>query len=144
MGFFTSTKTKSYNARKRPCLACFNMGAASPAYCWITIRFPRMRKTRPTEEYGPKPARDPLGWPDSHTNLHEYIVEKEVGLCWKHAQCQSKSNPNGILNVEVGRWRRIPFGNMKIPVHDEHYELIGGPDNFKIVTGPAGRVPKYF
>jgi hypothetical protein len=143
MGFFTSTKDKSYNAKKRPCLACYNIGASSAAYGWITVRYPNMKRTTPEQGYGPSNVPDPKGWPQGHSNLLEQIVEKEVGLCWKHCQCRSKGNPNGLVDREAGgEWLRTPFGY--IPVRDGHYTLVGGADNFKIVTGPAGRIPRWF
>ncbi|MGD0511411.1 MAG: hypothetical protein ABSA33_06250 [Candidatus Micrarchaeaceae archaeon] len=129
-------------AKKRPCLACFNLGASSPAYAWITVKFPRMKRTQPEQQYGPV-ARDKFNWPKAHGPLEEFTVEKEVGLCWKHCQCRSKGNPNGLLDRKAGgEWLKTLFGY--IPVRDGHYVLVGGPENYQIVTGASGRIPIRF
>jgi hypothetical protein len=142
MAFFTRTKTKNWLAKKRPCILCYNMGAASVAYGWVTVRFIPMRRVAEDAPIGPK-GFDGMGWPKPVYELQDKVVEKEVGLCWKHCQANTEKNTTGVLDREAGgEWIKTPWGAY-IPVRDGHYCLIGGPDNCKIVIGPSGCVPKW-
>ena len=64
---------------------------------------------------------------------------KEVGLCYKHCRPKTEGNPNGILDPEFGTWNKS-FGQM--PIMDEKYRVSG--DDYSLVTGVAGKVPKWW
>lgn len=69
-------------------------------------------------------------------------VEKQIGLCWKHCQCKTERNPGGLLDPEVGIWNKSSFG--KVPIKEELYQLVGGKTNYKLVTGPSGKIPSWW
>jgi len=112
----THERNKS-SRTKRGCILCFNMGAASPTFAYIVVKHPGM--------YG---------------NPHPVI--KEVGLCFKHCKARTEKNQSGILDPEVGVWRKTMFG--KMPEREGLYQLFGGPENYRLITGPSGKVPTWW
>lgn len=112
----THERNKNRNTRKG-CILCYNTGSASPTYCYIEVEFIKM--------YG-----NPLP------------VVKQIGICFKHSKPKTEKNPNGILDVEVGNWIRTPFG--KMAEREGVYQLVGGPKNFTLLTGPSGKIPSWW
>lgn len=111
---FTHERNKSART-KRGCILCYNIGAASPTFAYITLSYIPM--FRPSQK-----------------------VEKEVGLCFKHLKPKTEKNPNGIIDPAFGEWKKTPFG--KMPVREGLYQLVD--NNMKLVTGPAGQVPLWW
>lgn len=112
----THERNKSPKTR-RGCLLCYNIGAAAPTFAYITVTFiPMYRKVDP--------------------------VQKEIGLCFRHCKPKTVSNPNGILDIEFGPWIKTPFG--KMPIREEMYQLVGGPNNTTLLTGPSGKIPLWW
>jgi hypothetical protein len=121
-------RAKNWKAR-RGCIACHCIGAASPAFAYITVKYiPRPKFLNPTDV----------------TRLTPEVlsVEKELGLCFKHCRQHTEKNPGALLDPEVGKWNKV-FGQM-MPIRDELYQLYGGPENTKIITGPAGQIPTWW
>ena len=114
----THERNKSSRTR-RGCILCYNIGAAAPAFCYITVN-----------------------WIPMYQRGEKMAVVKEIPLCFGHAKPKTVKNPNGILDPEVGSWQRTPFG--KMPYRDGNYQLVGGPQNLQLVTGAAGKVPTWF
>jgi hypothetical protein len=112
----THERNKSSKTR-RGCILCYNIGAAAPAFCYITVTWiPMYKKVDP--------------------------VCKEIPLCFRHAKPKTESNPNGILDKEFGSWMKTPFG--WLPYRDGNYQLVGGASNTQLVTGPSGKIPTWF
>ena len=112
----THERNKSARTR-RGCILCYNMGAAAPTFAYIKVTFiPMYKNNNP--------------------------VEKEIGLCFKHCTARTEKNPNGILDPEIGYWKKTPFG--KMPEREGLYQLYGGPNNIRLITGAAGKIPLWW
>ena len=100
------------------CTLCWNMGAAAPAFAFVTV------------PYAPK--------------YQKILVEVTLAVCFNHARAKSETNPTGILDPDFGIWLN-PFtrvekeGGGGIPIRDQEYRLVN--DDVTLITGISGKIP---
>lgn len=116
---------------RRGCLACYNMGTSGAAYAYVEVSYLPV-------------CIQALENPSS-----VQPIVKEIGLCFKHCRARKDTNPNGFLDPDVGLWmnpfnRQIKVGGGGLPIKEELYQLVGGKENVKLLTGVCGKIPLWW